>query len=120
MTLASIACLGLVGNRGVSIVARLSGAVLTVLVKQDRGLKLIRSIALAETTSPLDEIAGHLFQTFVYVEDNLGRAAEELYLAGFGAMEPQAVETFPLEFKVPVQVLGGADTGIRGYLKGAA
>ncbi len=120
VTLASLSCLGLVDNRGISIVARLSGVVLTVLVKQDRILKLTRSIALAETVSPLDEIAGHLFQTFVYVEDNLGRGAEQLYLAGFGAMELQALETFPDEFKVPVLVLGGADTGIRGYLKGAA
>jgi type IV pilus assembly protein PilM len=119
VTLSSLACLGLVDNRGISIVARLSGVVLTVLVKQDRILKLTRSIALAETASPLDEIAGHLFQTFVYVEDNLGRGAEQLYLAGFGSMELQALETFPDEFKVPVLVLGGADTGIRGYLKGA-
>ncbi len=120
VTLASISCLGLVDSRGISVVARLGGAVLTVLVKQDRALKLIRSIALAESTSPLDEIAGHLFQTFVYVEDNLGRAAEELCLAGFGSMEPLAVESFPVEFNVPVRVLGGPDTGIRGYLKGAA
>lgn len=120
VTLAPLASLALVENRAVCVIARLSGHVLTVLVLKERLLKLVRSIELADNSAPLDEIARHLFQTFVYVEDNLGQPAEQLLLAGFGPHEAAALAAFPAEFSVSVRVLGGSDTGIRGYLKGAA
>jgi type IV pilus assembly protein PilM len=118
VSLAPLACLDLVETHGIALIGRLSGAVLTILVKQDQILKLARSIELEEST--LDEIAGHLHQTLVYVEDNLGGPAQELLLAGFGSHQPEALAEFPAAFQIPVRVLGGADTAIRGYLKGVA
>ena len=123
VTLAPLACLDLVEVRGIALIGRLSGGVLTILVKQDQTLKLARSIELEHSPSDLaslDEIAGHLHQTLVYVEDNLGDPALELLLAGFGELQAEALREFPAVFQVPVRVLGGADTAIRGYLKGAA
>ncbi len=118
VTLASLTCLDLLEPGGIVTVARLSGSVLTVLVRKERTLRIVRSIQLGEGS--LAEVAGHLHQTFVYVEDGLGAPAEELFLAGFGSLEAEALREFPVEFQLPVRALGGADTGIRGYLKGVA
>jgi hypothetical protein len=123
VSLAPLACLDLVDVRGIALVGRLSGSILTILVKQDQTLKLARSIELEhppDDSASLEEIVGHLHQTLVYVEDNLGGPALELLLAGFGALQTEALREFPAIFQVPVRVLGGADTAIRGYLKGAA
>ncbi len=118
VSLAPLACLDLLEPRGIMAVVRLSGAVVTLLVKQENTLRVVRSIQLSERSLP--EISGHLHQTFVFVEDNFGAPAQELLLAGFGALEEEALRDFPAEFQMPVRVLGGPDTGIRGYLKGVA
>jgi type IV pilus assembly protein PilM len=118
VTLAPLACLDLVAPKGIVAIARLSGSVITILVKQENTLRVIRSIQLDQISLP--ELGGHLHQTFVYIEDNLGAPAQELLLCGFGDLELEALQDFPAEFQVPVRVLGGADTGIRGYLKGVA
>lgn len=118
VTLAPLACLDLVQMDGIAAVARMSGNVLTILVKQDDALKVFRSIELGDVSAP--EISGHLHQTFAFVEDNLGAPPQALFLAGFGALESAALLQFPEEFSLAVQSLGGADTGIRGYLKGVA
>jgi type IV pilus assembly protein PilM len=122
VTLAPLACLDLAEAKGIVAIARLSGNVITILAKHDHTLRVIRSIELGEVSIPA--IANHLHQTFVFIEDNLGAPARELLLAGFGVLERDALLEFPTEFHMPVLVLGGADTGIRGYLrsfiKGAA
>jgi type IV pilus assembly protein PilM len=118
VSLAPLACLDLVDVRGIALIGRLSGNILTILVKQDQTLKLARSIEMEHAS--LEEISGHLHQTLVYVEDNLGGPALEILLAGFGALQAEALSEFPAIFQLPVRVLGGADTAIRGYLKGAA
>jgi type IV pilus assembly protein PilM len=115
VSLAPLACLDLADSRGILAIARLSGNVLTILAKHNDTLRVIRSIELAEITNPA--IANHLHQTFVYIEDNLGAPASQLLLAGFGDLEREALLDFPAEFQLPLRVLGGADTGIRGYLR---
>ncbi len=116
VSLAPLACIDLVDAQGIVAIVRLSGAIVTIVVLQDGTLKVIRSIHLAELSAA--EVAGHLHQTFVYTEDNLGAPAQELLLAGFGTLEAEALRLFPEEFGVPVGILGGPDTGIRGYLRG--
>jgi len=123
VSLAPLACLDLVDVRGIALIGRLSGGVLTILVKLDQTLKLARSIELEHSpleASSLEEIAGHLHQTLVYVEDNLGGPALEILLAGFGGLQAEALREFPAIVQLPVRALGGADTAIRGYLKGVA
>jgi type IV pilus assembly protein PilM len=123
VSLAPLACLDLVDVRGIALIGRLSGSVLTILVKDDQALKLARSIELERPptdAASLEEIAGHLHQTLVYVEDNLGGPALEILLAGFGDLQPAALSDYPAMFQLPVRALGGADTAIRGYLKGGA
>jgi type IV pilus assembly protein PilM len=120
VSLAPLACLDLVDVHGIALVGRLSGSVLTILVKDVQTLKLARSIELENPptdAASLEEIAGHLHQTLVYVEDNLGGPALELLLAGFGTLQAEAAREYPAAFQVPVRVLGGADTAIRGYLR---
>ncbi len=118
VTLAPLACLDLVDSKGIAAVARLSGGVLTILVKQDKTLKVFRSIELAERS--FEAISDHLHQTLAFVEDNLGGPAQTMMLAGFGDLEPEALRDFPDQFGLPVSSLGGNDTGIRGYLRGVA
>jgi type IV pilus assembly protein PilM len=122
VSLAPLACLDLADAKGIVAIARLSANVITILAKHGQTLRVIRSIELGAVS--LAAIANHLHQTFVFIEDNLGAPAAELLLAGFGEIERGALLEFPVEFQMPVRVLGGADTGIRGYLrsfmKGAA
>ena len=118
VTLAPLACLDLVESPGIVAVARLSGNVLTLLVRQNRALRLMRSIELSDLS--IAEISNHLHPTLVFIEDNLGAPASELFLAGFGLLEAEALRDYPDEFRLPVKILGAGDTGIRGYLKGAA
>ena len=118
VTLAPLACLDLIESKGIVAIARLSGNVVTILVQQDGALKVFRSIEMTDLS--VDEIASHLHQTFAFVEDNLGGPAQDLQLAGFGDLEAEALRDFPDEFHFPVSVLGGSDTGIRGYLRGIA
>ena len=74
----------LVEPKGIIAIARLSGTMLTILVRQEATLKVFRSIEISDLS--LSEIAGHLHQTFVFVEDNLHALPQELMLAGFRRM----------------------------------
>jgi len=83
VTMSSLAALELAPEAGLTVVAKLTGHVLTVLVRQKNVVKLVRCL---ELPSPdLEDVAGVLLPTFVYVEDNLGGRAERLLLCGFGA-----------------------------------
>src|SRR5262245_49374650 len=69
VTTSSLAALDLAPEAGLSVIAKLTGGVLTVMVRDQANLKLVRCLELAATG--LDEITAVLIQTFVYIEDNL-------------------------------------------------
>jgi hypothetical protein len=104
--------------------AKLSGRVLTILVREKSTLKLVRCL---EMPSPgIEDIAAVLAPTLVYVEDNLGGKADKLYLCGLGAASDEAQRTFEQEFGVPVETVrsplavpGQYDAGLLGYLRAA-
>ena len=73
MTTSSLAALELAPEAGLSVVAKLTGRVLTVLVRDKAALKLVRCLELPSTD--LEDIAAVLLPTFVYIEDNLGGRA---------------------------------------------
>ena len=88
-------------------------------------LKLARCLELP--SSELEDIAGVLIPTFVYIEDNLGRRAEKLILCGFGAGTDEAAGRFAAELDVeaeplrsPLGVPGENNAGLLGYLRSIA
>src|SRR5713226_9222283 len=65
VTTSSLAMLQLIDGREVAVVAKLTGAVLTLMVLKHGVLKLIRCLELGD-------VAADLYPTFAFVEDQLG------------------------------------------------
>jgi type IV pilus assembly protein PilM len=125
VTTSSVAALELASEVGLSVMAKLSGHVLTVLVRQKGALKLARCLELPSTD--LSDVAAVLLPTFVYVEDNLGGRADRLILCGFGAETDEAQRRFQEELGVEVEPLrsplgtpGENNAGLLGYLRSIA
>jgi type IV pilus assembly protein PilM len=122
VTLSPLAALDLVIADGISVIAKVNGHVLTVMVAQQGVLKLIRSLELTEFS--LAEIAADLFPTFVYVEDNFQAHATRLVLCGFAELEAAAIAQFQGELDIAVEPMRsrlGAVTaqnaGLLGYIQ---
>jgi type IV pilus assembly protein PilM len=125
VTTSGLAALELAQESGLSVMAKLSGRVLTVLVREKVALKLARCVELP--SAGLDDIAAVLVPTFVYIEDNLGGRAEKLYLCGFGTLAGEAASQFGAELNVAVEpvrsalgIPGENDAGLLGYLRSIA
>jgi type IV pilus assembly protein PilM len=122
VTTSILAALELAPEAGLSVLAKISGRVLTVVVRQKSLVKLVRCLEVA--SQELDDIAAVLLPTFVYVEDNLEGAAESLLLCGFGAQSEAARMRFEKELGVAVEPLrsplglpGENNAGLHGYLQ---
>ena len=124
VTLSPVTALDLVTTDGISVVAKVNGHVLTVMVAQSGVLKLIRSLELTEFS--LLEIAADLFPTFVYVEDNFQVKPARLVLCGFAELEQMAIAQFERELEIPVEPMrsrigpvNANNAGLLGYLQGS-
>jgi type IV pilus assembly protein PilM len=122
ITTSSLAALELAPEAGLSVVAKLTGKVLTVLVRDGAILKLVRCLELPSPS--LDDIIAVLVPTFVYIEDNLGRRAEKLLLCGFEPETERVSEVLAEELGVEVDALrsplgvpGENNAGLLGYLR---
>ena len=120
-----VAALHLIESAPLTIVAKLTGNVLTVMVTDKGRLRLVRCLELAARTAA--EVAADLYPTFVFVEDNMGAKAEKLLLCGFGPMAEAARRQFAGELGVeaeivrsPLGVPGEHDAGLLGYLRSVA
>jgi type IV pilus assembly protein PilM len=117
VTTSGLAALDLAPEAGLSVIAKLTGHVLTVLVRNRSALKMVRCLELPSAT--LDEIVGVLIPTFVYVEDNLGAPVERLLVCGFpdaqGLASELKVEVEPL--RSPLTAPGENNAGLLGYLR---
>jgi type IV pilus assembly protein PilM len=121
----AIASLHLLEPAGLTVVAKLTGSVLTVMVTDKGRLRLVRCLEL--TAATVDEVAADLYPTFVFVEDNLGAKAEKLLLCGFGGIMEEARLRFAEELGIevepvrsPLGVPGEHDAGLLGYLRSVA
>jgi type IV pilus assembly protein PilM len=119
VTTSSLSMLSLVENKQLTVIAKLTGAILTLMVLKDRALKLIRCLELGD-------IVADLYPTFAYVEDQLGAKAELLLLCGFGAETEQRQRQFESELGIPVEALqarvgspGETNAGLMGYMQSA-
>jgi type IV pilus assembly protein PilM len=121
VTTSTLAALELAPVEGLSVLAKLTGHILTVVVREKSVVKLVRCVEVA--SQEFDDIAAVLLPTFVYVEDNLGRAADSLLLCGFGAQLDAARRRLHDELGVAVEPLrstlgtaGENNAGLLGYL----
>jgi type IV pilus assembly protein PilM len=122
VTTSSLAALELAPEGGLTMVAKLTGHSITLVVREKSTLKLVRCLELP--ANELDDIAAVLVPTFVYMEDNLGGRAEKLLLCGFGARTDEAKRQFHEELAVevddmksPLGVPGEHNAGLLGYLR---
>ena len=125
VTTSSLAALELAPEGGLTMVAKLTGRSITLLVRDKGTLKLVRCLELPSTE--LEDITAVLVPTFVYMEDNLGGRAEKLLLCGFGARTEDARRIFEQELSVgvdevrsPLGVPGEHNAGLLGYLRSVA
>jgi type IV pilus assembly protein PilM len=125
VTMSSLAALELAPEHGLSVLAKLTGRILTVMVRDKAILKLVRCVELPSTD--LNDISDVLIPTFVFIEDNLRRGAERLTLCGFGPRTEEAAERFAQELTVeceplrsPLGVPGENNAGLLGYLRSIA
>ena len=122
VTTSSLAALNLIEDGGITVVAKISGRVLTVMVLQNGRLKLVRCLEVR--ANDVAEIAADLYPTFVYIEDNIGMKAERLLLCGFGEHMETARQQFERELAVEVAPVrsplgppGENNAGLLGYLR---
>jgi type IV pilus assembly protein PilM len=115
VTTSTLAALNLYRGEGVSVVAKLSGHVLTVTVISDGTIKLFRCVTLEGSGE--EEILAVLHPTFAYVEDELASPVKKLFLCGFaqGAPAELRCETEPLRSVHGVP--GEFNAGLLGYLE---
>jgi len=125
VTTSSLAALELAPESGLSVMAKITGRVLTLLVRDKDVLKLARCLELPSTE--LEDVEAVLVPTFVYVEDNLGGRPEKLMLCGFGGRTDEAERRFEGELGVtaeplrsPLAVPGENNAGLLGYLRSIA
>jgi type IV pilus assembly protein PilM len=122
VTTSLLAALELVPATGLKVLAKRTGRILSLAVLDHGLLKLVRSIELTDYSA--DEIAGHLFPTFAYVEDQLSGSPDTLLMCGFGPATEGARTWLEPELKVPVQPLasrfgqpGEFNAGLMGCLE---
>jgi len=122
VTTSSLAALNLIADGGVTVVAKVAGKTLTVMVLESGRLKLVRCLEVA--SSDIAEVAADLYPTFVYIEDNMSAKAERLLLCGFGERMETARQQFESELGVEVQPVrspmatpGEDNAGLLGYLR---
>ncbi|MFN7998801.1 MAG: hypothetical protein U0Q18_34575 [Bryobacteraceae bacterium] len=121
VTTSSLAALNLIQDDGITVAAKMTGRVLTVMVLEHGRLSLVRCLEVA--ANDIHEIAADLYPTFVFIEDNFGAKAEKLLLCGFGQQMEAARAQFQNELGVavepvrsPLRIPEEANAGLLGYL----
>jgi type IV pilus assembly protein PilM len=125
VTTSAMAALELAPEEGLSVLAKLTGHTLTVVVRQGGAIKLVRCLEMP--SSHLEDVSSVLLPTFVYIEDNLGGRAERLLLCGFGPRAEEAQHRFGAELGVEAELVrsplgtpGENNAGLLGYLRSIA
>jgi type IV pilus assembly protein PilM len=113
-------------SQGVSIVAKVAGTTLTLLLISEGRVRLVRCIDLADETQTVpsgDEYAvmPALQQTIAYAEDELKQSPQRLFLCGFGndteALGSLAQQEFGLGY-APLRSRFGAASQLNAGLLG--
>lgn len=119
----ALAALSLLPADDVSVLAKLSGNVMTAAVSQKGILRLIRTVELLEVS--WDELLNLLQPMFAMAEDQLGTRAERLWLCGFPEDTAALARNLEKEFGIPAAELTSRfgtphayNAGALGYIQG--
>jgi type IV pilus assembly protein PilM len=125
VTTSSIAALNLLVADGITLLVKLSGRVLSVLVLMDNAVKLARCIEM-DQAGVLD-IESVLHPTIAYIEDELKSRPQLVWLAGFGSEAGEFGPRWESEWGVAVQPIRSRfgvptrnNSGLLGYLESVA
>ena len=121
----SIAALNLLDSADVTLLVKLSGRILSILVLQENSVKLARCIEMDEGGTL--EIESVLHPTIAYVEDELKSRPRVVWLAGFGPELGDVAARWESEWGVAVQPVHSrfgapnhTNSGLLGYLESVA
>jgi type IV pilus assembly protein PilM len=122
VTTSSLVALNLLAPDGITLLVKLSGRVLSVLVLQESAVNLARCVEMEG--GRLDDIESVLHPTIAYVEDELKGRPKQIWLAGFGPEMDQLAPRWEKEWGVAVQAIrsrfgppGKGNAGLLGYLE---
>ena len=125
ITTSSLAALNLIQPDGVTMLVKLNGNILSVLVLQQSAVRLSRSVELDDGRE--EEIESVLHPTVAYIEDELQASPKRVWLCGLGPQRAVLAQRWQAEWKAAVQPLEsrfGAPTahnaGLLGYLESVA
>jgi len=125
VTVSSLAALNLIESEGVSLLVKLSGRVLSVLVLDRAVVKLARCMEMdAVGTEEIDSV---LHPTVAYIEDELNARPERIWLGGFGGDFGDLASRYQANWGMAVEPLrsrfgapGNMNAGLLGYLESVA
>jgi type IV pilus assembly protein PilM len=125
VTTSILTTLNLVNPDGITVVAKLSGATLTVAVVEESGLKLVRCVELDRvTTADLEPV---LLPTLAFVEDELNSHAKRILLCGFGPEGEKWASSWSASWGIAVELMqsrfgapGELNAGLIGYMESVA
>jgi type IV pilus assembly protein PilM len=122
VTTSSLAALNLLAPDGITLLVKLSGRVLSVLVLQDNAVNLARCVEMEG--GRLDDIESVLHPTIAYIEDELKGRPKQIWLAGFGPEMEEMGPRWEKEWGVAVQAIRSrfgspekGNAGLLGYLE---
>ena len=122
VTTSALAMLNLLAPEGVTLVAKLNGPTLTVMVLDGPVVKLVRCVEIAEVSQ--EELESVILPTLAYVEDELKTAPKRVMLCGMGALGERLSKDWANEFGVAVETLRSrfgtlvpSNAGLLGYLE---
>src|SRR5260370_3416923 len=121
----SLAALNLMNPDQITMLVKLNGRVLSVLVLDRSTVKLARCIEM--DGSRIEEIESVLHPTVAYIEDELKAKPKRLWLGGFGAGSTDYAQRWQAEWGVAVEPLrsrfgapGRNNAWLLGYLESVA
>lgn len=125
VTTSALAALHMVEPAGITMLAKLGGKTLSVMVLRGPVLKLARCVELVEASS--EEVLSVLHPTVAYIEDELHARPDRLLLCGFGRMADEEAPLWRTELGVEVEPLRSrfgvpswTNAGLLGYMESLA
>jgi type IV pilus assembly protein PilM len=125
VTTSSLAALNLVAWEGITLLVKLSGRVLSVLVLRENAVNLARCMEMEG--GELEDIESVLHPTIAYVEDELKSRPKQIWLAGFGPNVEDVAARWREEWGVTVDAIRSrfgtpdkGNAGLLGYLESVA
>jgi type IV pilus assembly protein PilM len=126
VTTSAIAMIDLERKTDISVIARMSGAVLTVIVLHAGHLKLLRTVELADNSR--EEVLGVLLPTMAFVEDHFHAQPNRVLFCGMdditGGDVVNHAADWETELGAPIEILRSRfgipdrfNAGLHGYLQ---